>query len=78
MTNAAIREQLHHYIDVADDAKVIEMYSIIEKDANKTKYTSEELAEFYKRLEQYNKGEMQSFSLEDAHKYVRANKMTFL
>ena len=74
MTNAAIREQLHRYIDVADDAKVAEMYSIIEKDASKAKYTTEELAEFYNRLEKYNNGEMQSFSLEEAHNYIRANK----
>ncbi len=42
--------------------------------AGNEKYTPADLAEFYKRLEQYNSGEMPGFSMEDAHSYVRQNK----
>ena len=74
MNNAAIREQLHHYIDIADDAKIAAIYNIMEKDTANKKYTPEELAEFYNRLEKYNSGEMPSFSVEEAHNYVRQHK----
>jgi len=74
MTNAAIREQLHHFIDVAEDKEVEAIYHIIEKETGNEKYTPDELAEFYNRLEKYNKGEMPSFSIEEAHDYVRQNK----
>jgi hypothetical protein len=42
--------------------------------AGDEKYTPADLADFYKRLEQYNSGEMQGFSMEEAHSYVRQNK----
>ena len=76
MTNAAIRAQLHHYIDEADDAKLATIYSIIKKSAGSEKYTPAELAEFYSRLEKHNSGETPSFSVQEAHEYVRQNKKT--
>jgi hypothetical protein len=73
MTNAVIRQELHHIIDIADDAKVEAMYNIIQGNMSNEKYTAAELAEFYGRLDKYNKGEMPGFSVEEAHNYVRAN-----
>ncbi len=41
---------------------------------NPEKYTVEELAEFYDRLEKYDAGEMPVYSIEEAHNYVRLQK----
>jgi len=74
MTSAAKRQQLHQYIDGAGDTEIDAMYHIVEKESAHPKYTPQELAEFYNRLEKYNKGEMPSYSLEEAHNYVRQHK----
>jgi hypothetical protein len=74
MTSAAKRKQLHQYIDAIDDAKIEAIYHLVEKEPGHEKYTPEELAEFYDRLEKYNKGEMPVYSMEEAHNYVRLNK----
>ena len=74
MTSAAIRKELHHIIDIADDAKVKVMYNINQSDMSNEKYTPAELAEFYNRLEKYSKGEMPGFSVEEAHNYIRTNR----
>ena len=74
MNSAAIRQELHHIIDVWDDAKVEAMYNIIQGKMSNEKYTAAELAEFYDRFEKYNKGEMPGFSVEEAHNYIRSNR----
>ena len=73
MTSAAIRQELHHIIDIADDAKVEALYHILHGNKNSEKYSAAELTEFYTRLEKYNKGEMPGFSVEETHNYVRTN-----
>ena len=73
MSSAAIRQELHHIIDLADDAKVEAIYNIMRgTNASSEKYTVADLTEFYTRLDKYNKGEMPGFSVEEAHAYVRA------
>ena len=74
MTSAAKRKQLHQYIDVADDAKIEAIYQLVEKEPGHEKYSPDDLAEFYNRLEKYYKGEMPAYSMEEAHSYVRLNK----
>ena len=75
MNSAAIRQELHHIIDIADDAKVEAMYNIMRgSNVSNEKYTPADLTEFYDRLEKYNRGEMPGFSVEEAHNYVRANR----
>ncbi len=74
MTNAVIRQQLHQYIDVADDRKIEAIYNLVRSDMGNAKYTPEELEKFYSTLEKYLKGEMPVFATEDAHDYVRQNK----
>ncbi len=73
MNSAAIRQELHHIIDAADDARIAVMYNIIQSNMSSEKYTPAELAEFYNRLEKYNNGEMPGFSVEEAHNYIKAN-----
>lgn len=74
MNTLQVRQQLHHYIDIADDTKIEAIFNIMQSDIKPGKYSTEELAEFYNRLEKYNRGEMPGFSVEDAHNYVRSNK----
>ena len=74
MTNAAIREQLRHYIDIADESKLDALYRVMEQETASEKYTPAELAEFYTRLEKVSSGEMPYFSVEDAHNFVRENR----
>ncbi len=74
MNSAAIRQELHHMIDIWDDARVEAMYHIIQGKMSSEKYTPAELAEFYDRLEKYNKDEMPGFSVEEAHSYIRSNR----
>ena len=77
MNSAAIRQELHHIIDVADDAKVEAMYNIMRgSNISSEKYTPADLTEFYDRLEKYTKGDMPGYSVEEAHSYVRANRKT--
>jgi hypothetical protein len=73
MTSAAIRQELHHIIDIADDERVAELYNMLQSDVKHEKYTAEELAEFYRRLEMHENGENPDFSVEEAHNYVRQN-----
>lgn len=74
MVNAALRQQLHHFIDVVDDKKIEAIYDLFKKDIGTEKYTASELAEFYSRLEKYKKGEMPGFTMEEAHNYIRQHK----
>ena len=74
MTNAAIRQQLHHFIDVADDKKIEAIYDLFQKDLKADKYSADELAEFYNRLKKYESGDMPVFTVEEAHDYVRKHK----
>ena len=72
MSIAEIREQLHQYIDVANDSDVAAIFSFIEDKAHKPhSYTEAELNEFYKRREQFNKGGNKGYSVEDVHASIR-------
>lgn len=74
MTSAAIRQELHHIIDIADDNKVAELYQLLQGGISNEKYTAEELAEFYDRLNKYEKGEDPGFSAGETFAYLRANR----
>lgn len=73
MNSVTIRQQLHHFIDVADESKIIDLFNYFQNSLSKEKYSSAQLEEFYKRLENYESGEMPVYTVEEAHKYVRAN-----
>ncbi len=75
MSNAEIRRQLHHYIDVANDKDIAAMYSYIE--GNKTgtyTFTQDELNEFYARREKFLKGGSKGYSVEEVHSALRKGK----
>ncbi len=58
MTTAAIREQLHHFLEIADDKKLKAMFIMLEDSLKdiKSPYTDEYKAELDKRVEYYLKG----------------------
>ena len=75
MSNAEIRRQLHHYIDVANDKDIAAMYSYME--GNKTgayTFTQDELNEFYSRREKFLKGGSKGYSVEEVHSGLRKGK----
>ena len=64
MSNAEIRQQLHQYIDMANDKDVAAMYSFMEdKSAQPYSFSEEELNEFYRRREKFLKGESKGYSV---------------
>ena len=72
MTIAIIRKELHHLIDVADEEKLKALHLLLEDNSSGHNYTDEELKKFYGILHQYENGDMQVFSVEDAHKRIRS------
>jgi len=75
MSNTEIRQQLHQYIDVANDKDVAAMYSFMEdKSAQPYSFSEEELNEFYSRREKFLKGESKGYSVEEVHSFIRQGK----
>lgn len=72
MTSAAIRQQLHQYIDLTDDKKIEALYVLLQNDMDpQYAYTSEELNMLHERAEQYLKGESKTFTVEESHARIR-------
>jgi len=68
MRKEAIREQLHQYIDIADDKKVEAIYTLRQNDIeHKYSYSAEEIGILHERAEKYLKGEGKTYSVEEAH-----------
>lgn len=75
MNTAIIREQLHQYINNADDHTIEAIFTLLQPDmANKSTYSDEELKAFYERREKYMSGNTTTYSAEEAHDYIRKNK----
>ncbi len=58
MTTAAIREQLHNYLEIADDKKINAIYTMVQGDLKESAivYTAELKAELDKRVDYYLNG----------------------
>ncbi len=75
VSSTEIRQQLHHYIDVANDKDIAAMFSFMEdKSAQPYTFTQEELDEFYSRREKFLKGGSIGYSVEDVHSQLRKGK----
>lgn len=75
MNTSTLREQLHQYIDDADDDKIAAIFTILRSDiSNTTAYTDEELKTFYERREKYLSGNTTTYSAEEALEYIRKNR----
>jgi hypothetical protein len=63
MTTAAIRQQLHNYLEIADDKKINAIYVMVEDDIKESAviYTEEFKADLDRRVDYYlNGGKMVS------------------
>ena len=66
-----IRQQLHEYIDSADDKNVEALYTILIPGMQQTKVSADELKQFYDRRDKHLSGKVEAYSLDDAHAIVR-------
>ena len=68
------RQQLHRYIDVADDRNIEAIYTILENSLTEQhKSSAEDLETFYERKKVYMNGETQNYTVEEAHSLIRNN-----
>ena len=75
MTNAAIRQQLHQYIDYSDDKKVEALYTLLQSDLEPAyDYTTEEMDMLHERAEKYLRGESKTYTVEESHKMIREQR----
>ncbi len=72
MDTATIRQQLHNYLEVADDKKVKAIYTIIEKDIqeNDFEYPDELKNELDKRYAEYKKGTAEMITASESKKRI--------
>jgi hypothetical protein len=75
MTNAAIRQQLHKYIDTMDDKKIEALYTLLQNDTDqKYQYSEEELAMLHDRAVKYMKGEGKTYRVEESHNLIKQQR----
>ena len=72
MDTATIRQQLHNYLEIADDKKVKAIYTIIEKDIqeNDFEYPDELKNELDKRYKQYKNGTAEIVTSSESKKRI--------
>ena len=71
MSIAEIKQQLHEYIDVANDKDVADIYSFIENKTTNSSYSEDDLKEFYRRRDNFLSGKSKGYSVEEVHNYIR-------
>ena len=75
MTNAAIRQQLHQFIDITDDKKIEALYTLLQNDIDpKYSYTADDLDILHERAEKYLKGETKTYTIDESHKMIRQQR----
>ena len=72
MDTSTIRQHLHNYLEVADDKKIIAIYTIIEKDIkeNDFVYSDELKTELDKRYREYKNGSAEMITASDSKKRI--------
>jgi hypothetical protein len=73
MNTSALRQQLHQYIDAANDKKIEAIFTLLETELN-TVYSPEELKKFYARREKYMGGHTGTYTAEESHEYIRQSR----
>ncbi len=69
----ALRDKLHHYIDVADEQKLQAIYVLLEDEIN-WQYSAEDIAELHRRRQQHISGLSQSYTVEESLNAIRQKK----
>ena len=70
MEVAESRKILHQYIDTLDEAKLDEVFKIIEEDIA-WQYSAEDIAMFYHRRISYMNGESKNYTMEESINGIR-------
>ena len=74
MGAAQIREELHQFINHADERVLNLIYGIMKADAENISLTPEQVKDLDSRIESHKKGESKSFSWEEAQAKIENNK----
>ncbi len=70
MGAAQIREELHAFINRADDRVLNMIYGLMKADVEEHPLTSEQVTDLDNRIASHKKGESKSFSWEEARKII--------
>ena len=74
MTNAAIRQQLHEYIDITDDKKIEALYTLLQNDMGPSySIPADELHMLHELAEKYLKGSS-TLTVEESHNKIRQQR----
>ena len=71
MMMVEIRQQLHQYIDTADDKNIEAIYTVLQGSMQQQRFSPEELKIFYDRRAQYLEGKTEIYTVEEAHNIIR-------
>lgn len=73
MNTTAIRQQLHNYLEIAEDKKIKAIYTIIEEEIKQSavEYTDEFKAELDKRHADYKTGRAKMITAEESKKRIQ-------
>ena len=69
-----IKQQLHQYIETADEKSIEAIYTILKGSIQQSRFSPEDLKKFYGRRTEYMTGNMRGYSVEEAHSIIRRNK----
>lgn len=71
----SVREELHKMIDEADDNRLDEMYGLLNDEGSAYgRYTPEDIAMFYRRVEEHEAGGGKNYSVEEVFDMIRNKK----
>ena len=71
MKATELREKLHQYIDKLDEARLDEVYKIIEEEDIAWQYSAEDIKMFYQRRSSYLNGEGKNYTMEESINSIR-------
>lgn len=79
MTKAALKKQIHQYVDIADEktlrmVKALLSEALDESDAMQSSLTKEQLAVLKQRVKNFKEQETKQFSLSEVKEMARAAK----
>ncbi len=74
MAIVQLKEKLHEYIDTADEKKLEAIYTILQEAIGEDQhYSTDELAVFYSRRQEYMNGKGENLTVEEFINFVQKN-----
>ena len=75
MKTAAIKQEMHHAIDIIDDSSFLKaIYTILNDKSKEYEFTNEEKSVISDRLEKYEKRESKLYTWQEVKTAVKKNK----